>query len=196
MMILRTRTEPAPTHTEETAILPFRSFDKVFKEHSARVFSTAAAMTGNEQDAEEITQEVFLKIHKYLPQFKGRSSIDTWIYRITMNTISDYLAKRNRTQALHAPGSAEDLEFMGRLWNARDDVEEVFRKRQLGSALHRALASLPRPFRAVFVLKEIEGYAYRDISEILRIPIGTVESRLHRARAMLRKILAGESVGE
>lgn len=196
MMPLQMNPEPAPTRPAETAILPLRNFDTVFRDHGDKVFSTAAAMAGNVQDAEEITQEVFLKIHKYLPRFKGRSSINTWIYRITMNTVSDYLGKRSRMQAMHTDVCLDDLECLGRLWNARDDVEQVYKNRQLGGALRAALMCLPPHYRAVFVLKEIDGYAYCDIAEILDIPLGTVESRLYRARNLLRKSLTNETIGE
>ena len=108
-----------------------------------------------------------------------------------MNEINDFLNRKKRTSALHADMSTEALEAIGRLWNHCDDVETVFQRQQLGRSMQAALGTLAPAFRAVFVLKEIEGYAYREIGDILNIPIGTVESRLFRARDMLRKQLSG-----
>ena len=179
------------TRNQETKILPVRNFDTILREHGKKVYNTVYCMLGNEQDAEDLAQEIFLNIYVALPRFKGRSSINTWIYRITMNEINDFLNRKKRTSALHADMSTEALEAIGRLWNHCDDVETVFQRQQLGRSMQAALGTLAPAFRAVFVLKEIEGYAYREIGDILNIPIGTVESRLFRARDMLRKQLSG-----
>ena len=147
-------------------------------------------MLGNREDAEEVTQEAFLQAYRALPGFEGRSSVGTWLHRIAMNTTAGFLKKDSARRASTMAYSVEELEALGRVFSGEHQTEAAFAKKQFQRALHRALMILPEEFRAVFVLRELQGCSYREIAEILDVPLGTVESRLFRSREMLRKELA------
>ena len=156
------------------------AFEEIYKAAGTYVYNIAFRMTGNAEDAEEITQDVFLKIHKNLKYFQFRSTIKTWIYRITVNTAINTSKKRakelNRRldfdeNILHRP-TTEVLK-------ERLDKEE-------NEVLVKKLLNLLKPEqRACVVLRDIEGLSYKEIANTLRININTVRSRLKRARGAL-----------
>jgi RNA polymerase sigma-70 factor (ECF subfamily) len=161
------------------------TWDEVVREHSARVYRLAYRLTGNRADAEDLTQEVFLRVfralHDYVP-----GTFEGWLHRITTNLFLDQARRRGRLridplgeQAELLPASAES-----------GSPERRFEHDNLDVDVQAALGALSPDFRAAVVLRDIEGLSYEEIATTLGISPGTVRSRIHRARAQLRTLLA------
>lgn len=155
------------------------AFERIYKETSGFVYSVSLRMCRNQADAEEITQDVFMKAYRGLKKFNRSSSLKTWIYRITVNTALNHCrttraSGRNRVHTDDIDSAASDTSAV-----------ESARHSDRGVILSGLLEKLSPEYRACLVLREIEGLSYREIAEGLRIPVNTVRSRLVRARATL-----------
>jgi len=160
------------------------AFEDLVREHQTRLYHTCLRMMANPDDARDMAQEILVKVWRNLPAFKGESSLSTWLYRIAMNTCLDELRRRKKAKQT----SMEALAESG--WEPTDPEAERLLDRSLNrELLHCALDELPEDFRAVVVLRDVDGLAYEEIAEVLACPIGTVRSRLNRARKMLAKTL-------
>jgi RNA polymerase sigma-70 factor, ECF subfamily len=158
-----------------------RSFALLMRRHEDRVFSLAMRMMGNRQDAMDATQEVFLQLLRKLDRYDSQAAFSTWLYRVASNVCYDLLRRRGRQ-----PSPAPDT--------AADSVEDPHTDATLASVelrpeLAKALARLHPDFRMVVILHDIEQMRYSDIADVLDIPIGTVKSRLSRARSDLGQSL-------
>lgn len=168
-----------------SAIDPQRQFELVVVPHLDAAYNLARWLTGNDHDAEDITQEASLRAFRFLEGFRGGNS-RSWLLTIVRNTAYTWL-KKNRPQAVVSIAEDELLEI--------EDPEAL---KNHSSALHHAdrdvlraaLEQLPTEFREVLILREIEGLSYKEISEVADAPIGTVMSRLARARKQLQDFLA------
>jgi RNA polymerase sigma-70 factor (ECF subfamily) len=156
------------------------AFEEIYRISSGYVYTVAIKVTGNREDAEEVTQDVFLSIHKNLKSFRFRSSFKTWIYRITTNKAINAYRKRSKERARKIPfddeTAAEEIETPG-----VSKLDEEHQKKLVSVMLE----SLPSEQRACVVLKDIEGLKYKEIALALKININTVRSRLKRAREKL-----------
>lgn len=114
----------------------------------------------------------------------------TWLYRIAMNVAGNHIKKNKRRMRMSADLSFDEMELLGKISKERESVEKEFDRTEVNRVIQKVLVSLPLHYRSVFVLKEIGGYSYKEISNILEISIGTVESRLFRAREALRNELS------
>ena len=160
------------------------AFEKLVKEHQNLVYNAALRMCGNREDALDISQEAFIKAWRALGKFRYESSFSTWIYRITVNTAKDYLKKENsEVQTI-------ELSEIGDL-SAGESPDEVTINNDRVYMLKNAMDKLSLEHREIIILKDIEGFSYDEISEILHIEAGTVKSRINRARSALRKLLDG-----
>jgi RNA polymerase sigma-70 factor (ECF subfamily) len=137
-------------------------------------------------DAEDLTQEVFVKVSQALPAFRGESTVSTWIYRIATNAAVDRLRNRAVQRAVCVPVEALPLET-GELLA----VDEDLARREMNACIRRYIDNLPPPYRSVLVLSEDEGLTNQQIADMLGISLDTVKIRLHRARARLKKALRG-----
>ncbi|QBR93713.1 RNA polymerase sigma factor SigE [Nocardioides euryhalodurans] len=163
---------------------PVPTWDEVVERHSDRVYRLAYRLTGNRFDAEDLTQEVFVRVFRSLDTYTP-GTFEGWLHRITTNLFLDQARRKQRIRfdalsderagLLRSPGPAPDSAVADRMFD--DDVEQ-------------ALASLPPEFRAAVVLCDVEGLTYEEIADILDAKLGTVRSRIHRGRAMLRRALA------
>lgn len=164
-----------------------RAFEGLIGLHSPKVYNLALGYTGQHQDAEEITQTVFLKVWKSLPQFRGGSAFSTWLYRLTLNTCTDHYRrekKRRGDLSLDDPDLAP-------IRDTAPSPEEIVIRREEQANLRKALADLPEQHRVILILREMDGLDYQEIAQVLDIELGTVKSRLARARRALReKLLA------
>jgi len=155
------------------------------------IITVVARVAGPGADAEDLAQDAFLKAFAALDRFDGRSALFTWIYRIAVNTARDWVDYRRRRPVvpLEGPhgGPAEPADT-GAL------PSEAAERSELRAAVRAALERLPEPFRTTLILREMEGHSYEEVAEILGISIGTVESRLFRARAKLRALLEQQGV--
>ena len=164
-----------------------KAFESLVGLHSRGVYNLALGYTGRHQDAEEITQTVFLKMWKALPQFRGGSTFSTWLYRLTLNACTDHYRREKKRQG---DLSLEDPDLVP-IRDTAPSPEDIVIQREEQAILREALAELPEQHRVVLVLREVDGLDYREIAQVLAIEIGTVKSRLARARRALReKLLA------
>ncbi len=160
------------------------SWDEIVREHSARVYRLAYRLTGNRPDAEDLTQEVFIRVFRSLAGYTP-GTFEGWLHRITTNLFLDQV---RRTQRIRMDAMGADAERVAAAHGG--EPEEGFEQANLDQDIQRALAALAPQYRAAVVLCDIEGLSYEEIAVTLGIKLGTVRSRIHRARAQLRQALA------
>ena len=175
-----------PAVVPATAVLApgVPSWEEIVREHSARVYRLAYRLTGNPHDAEDLTQEVFVRVfrslHTYTPDnFPG------WLHRITTNLFLDKARRRSRLRFDALGDDAVERLSVSAPSSDRDLTDAMF-----DADIEQALAELPEEFRAAVVLCDVEGLSYDEIAEVLDVKLGTVRSRIHRGRKLLRNALA------
>jgi RNA polymerase sigma-70 factor (ECF subfamily) len=170
-----------------------QAFEELVKKYQPKVFSMALSFARNREAADDLAQEIFLKAYLALPRFHGKSEFGTWLYRISMNHIKDFLRKKGRAKEVPLDDVCE-LAFSDREQAERAEREKETEARRL--LVQRLVEGLPEKYRIILTLRDIQGMAYEEISRILKLSPGTVDSRLHRARRMLRLKLAPCFEGE
>ena len=166
------------------------AFAQLVLDNQNRVYSLALRLTGDREEAADLAQEAFVRAWQGLPGFQGESSFSTWLYRLTTNVCIDYLRRQKRREGVERPAPLEDGE--GTRIEPADWSQEPHRQleqRERSQALDRALDRLPEHHRRPLMLRELSGLSYREIGEALDLDLGTVKSRISRARLSLRKIL-------
>jgi RNA polymerase sigma-70 factor (ECF subfamily) len=164
------------------------SWDEVVRTHSARVFRLAYRLTGNRHDAEDLTQDVFVRVFRSLGDYTP-GTFEGWLHRITTNLFLDNVRRKARIRFDALPDDAERV--AGRMPSPATEIDE----RLFDPDVQHALDALPPEFRAAVVLCDIEGLSYEEIAATLGIKLGTVRSRIHRGRAQLRAALIGRQGG-
>jgi RNA polymerase sigma factor (sigma-70 family) len=159
------------------------SWEDIVRTHSGRVYRLAYRLTGNTQDAEDLTQEVFVRVFRSLWKYTP-GTFEGWLHRITTNLFLDMARRRQR---IRFEGLGDDAEQ--RLHGPGLTPAEAFEERHLDADVYAALAALPPEYRAAVVLCDIEGLSYEEIAATLGVKLGTVRSRIHRGRAHLRAAL-------
>ena len=158
-----------------------------------RVYNVCLRMVGNRDDAAEVSQDALLKVIQHVRQFKGKSHIATWIIRIAMNAAVSHLRKRRlrQTVSLDQVDDDQSAPLRQQMSDRREPAPESnVQKKEMVAHLHDALGQIDEQFRSVLVLRDIEQMDYQEIAEVLEIPVGTVKSRLFRARLALRQRMA------
>ncbi len=178
---------PTEQPTDSEWVAP--SWEEVVTNHSAKVFRLAYRLTGNRYDAEDLTQEVFVRVFRSLENFKP-GTMDGWLHRITTNLFLDQARRKSR---IRFDALADDAE--SRLPGKDPGPERIFEYNNLDIDVQAALEALPPDFRAAVVLCDLEGLSYDEVAEALGIKLGTVRSRIHRGRTMLRESLAHRAPG-
>jgi RNA polymerase sigma-70 factor (ECF subfamily) len=167
------------------------AFGELVRRYQDRLYNTVYRLLGNAEDAQDVVQEAFLNAYQSLEAFKGDSQFFTWLYRIAFNTAISL--KRKQRVLLRIDGGADgeaprepaDPSDASRPGHALEQAEEERR-------VWQALGRLSPEHRAVLVMKDIEGQKYEAMAELLRVPVGTIRSRLHRARLELRGLLSAD----
>jgi RNA polymerase sigma factor (sigma-70 family) len=159
------------------------SWDEVVRDHSARVYRLAYRLTGNVPDAEDLTQEVFVRVFRSLSSYTP-GTFEGWLHRITTNLFLDMARRRQR---IRFEGLGDDA--AGRLSGDEPTPAQAFDDRHLDGDVQQALAALAPEYRAAVVLCDIEGLSYEEVASTLGVKLGTVRSRIHRGRAQLRVAL-------
>ncbi|HEY1620750.1 MAG TPA: RNA polymerase sigma factor SigE [Streptosporangiaceae bacterium] len=159
------------------------TWEEIVREHSARVYRLAYRLTGNSHDAEDLTQEVFVRVFRSLNSYSP-GTFEGWLHRITTNLFLDMARRRQR---IRFEGLGE--ETTARLSGAEPTPAQVFDDRHFDGDVQAALKALPPEYRAAVILCDIEGLSYEEIATALGIKLGTVRSRIHRGRAQLREAL-------
>lgn len=160
------------------------SWDEIVDRHSDRVYRLAYRLTGNRPDAEDLTQEVFVRVFRSLSTYTP-GTFEGWLHRITTNLFLDQARRKQRIRF-----DALSDERADNLSSTVPTPDTAYADRHFDDDVERALATLPPDFRAAVVLCDVEGLTYEEIAEILDAKLGTVRSRIHRGRAMLRRALA------
>lgn len=159
------------------------AFEQLLDAYETRIYRLALRFTGNETDAEDLTQEIFLAVYHGLARFRGDSAPGTWIYRVAMNHCLEFRRKRRPEQV----PLEEEIALTSTDW--RDDPIQSIQQRELATRIEAALHRLSPAQRDVVVLHELQGLTYQEVATVLDVPIGTVKSRLANAFRRLRDLL-------
>lgn len=162
------------------------AFSELMTLHERRMYAVALRICANREDAQDCLQDAMLRIYRSLGSFKGQSSFSTWVYRITMNTCLDELRRRKSRNAT----SLDNLLDNG--WSPSDNdnaPEKYAMASEQRRVIDRAIAELPEDMRSAVVLRDVQGFSYDEIAEMLEANIGTIKSRISRGREKLRLIL-------
>ncbi len=175
------RERPEPAHAQQGTAA---SWDDIVRQHSGRVYRLAYRLTGNSHDAEDLTQEVFVRVFRSLASYQP-GTFEGWLHRITTNLFLDQARRRERIRFDALPA-----DFDGLLAAPTASPEGDYSHQLFDPDIDLALAALRPDARIAVVLCDIEGLTYEEIADVLGLKLGTVRSRIHRGRGMLRKALA------
>jgi len=178
-----TDTLPDTTGFATTAWTP-PTWEEIVTQHSARVYRLAYRLTGNPYDAEDLTHDVFIRVFRSLSSYTP-GTFEGWLHRITTNVFLDRMRRKQRIRFDALPEDAA-----GRMATKERGPEQAYEETHFDDDVQRALDALSPDFRAAVVLCDIEGLSYEEIATTLGIKLGTVRSRIHRGRALLRESLA------
>lgn len=169
------------------------SFGELVRRHQDRLYSTIFRLVDSAEDAQDVVQETFLSAYQSLESFKGESQFFTWLYRIAVNTAISLKRKQRVALSIQASqngqGGTEPLDF-----SEGSQPIRAAEKAEREQRIRKALSKLSPEHRTVLVLKDMEGQKYESMAEILQVPVGTIRSRLHRARIELRDLLQREDL--
>jgi RNA polymerase sigma-70 factor, ECF subfamily len=171
--------------TGDSAAMP--SWEELVREHADRVYRLAYRLSGNPQDAEDLTQETFIRVFRSLSNYQP-GTFEGWLHRITTNLFLDMVRRRGRIRMESLPEDYDRVPAEG------PSPEQAYHDARLGHELQTALDALPPEFRAAVVLCDVEGLSYEEIGATLGVKLGTVRSRIHRGRQALRDYLAQQGV--
>lgn len=178
-------------HKEEQELISeaingnIEAYEHLIVKYEQKIYSLCVHMLNDTDEAYDASQEVCIKIWQQIKYFRGTSKLSTWIYRVTMNQCLDILRKnkRKKEKVLESAEVVEEVDY----WN---DVSLKVMNEEAYTILIQAINELKEDYKVVVVLRDLEEYSYEQIAEVLRLSLGTVKSRLSRARAKLRKILS------
>lgn len=165
-----------------------RAYDLLVLKYQHKIVGLVSRYVRDQHEVLDVTQEAFIKAYRALPRFRGDSAFYTWLYRIAINTAKNYLVARSR----RPPGTDVDIEAgeyqdnNGAL-RELETPETILMRDQLKSSIFEAIEALPEELRVAVTLREFDGLSYEDIAEIMQCPVGTVRSRIFRAREAIEK---------
>ena len=168
-----------------------RAFDVLVSKYQRRLMRLVSRLVHDPAEAEDVVQETFIKAYRALRHFRGDAAFYTWLYRIGINTAKNHLVTQGRRAATSSDADAEQAESFDDGTKLRDNntPESVLASKQIAATVNAAMDVLPIELRTAIVLHEIEGLSYEEISEIMACPIGTVRSRIFRAREVIAEKL-------
>lgn len=170
---------PAADDVTSAAAGDRRAFERIYRAHANRVFTLCTRMLGDRMLAEEVTQDVFVRVWEKLPSFRGESAFSTWLHRVAVNVV----LSRRKTAGVHNARTTDD-----------EDAQALLASRPVSVGdrmdLEAAIAGLPTGARRIFVLHDVEGYTHEEIGDQLGITPGGSKAQLHRARMLLRAALS------
>ncbi len=169
------------------------AFEILVKRYSKYVYTTAFFMVRDSQEAEDISQEVFVKVYLAIGGFRGLSSFKTWLRKLTVNTCIDKIRVRSKTldKKVSLDGMIEDgKEIL--LYEFNQNVEKFFQDKETVNNVLKIIVNLDESYRIPLILRDLQDYSYIEIAEILKKPVGTVKTNIHRARKIIKDLLAGK----
>jgi RNA polymerase sigma-70 factor (ECF subfamily) len=160
------------------------AFDLLVSKYQRKIFRLLSRLVRDPAEIEDVAQEAFVKAYRALPNFRGESAFYTWLYRIAINTAKNYLVSQGRRAPTTTENDIEDAETFDDGEHLRDlnTPDSMLLSKQVAEAVNRAIDRLPEDLRTAIVLRELEGLSYEEIAESMNCPIGTVRSRIFRAR--------------
>lgn len=172
-------------------------FKLLIRRYQNRIFNSAYRMLGSREEAEEVVQETFLKMHQNLGSFRAEASFNSWIFRICHNVCVDVLRTRQRRRGItvvsfnsrSAGDDGEGDSFVHQVADDRPEPQRILDMKEEGAMVAECLQKLPDSQRAVLVLHDIDGFSYQEIADIVGEKIGTVRSRLHYGRLKLKELM-------
>jgi len=168
-----------------------KAFESLYNLHKRRIYSLCLRMVSNAAEAEDLAQEAFMQLFRKISTFRGEAAFSTWFHRLTVNIVLMHLRKKGLDQISLDQEPAEDeqdlpkREYGGEDLHLRGSVDRI--------ALERAIADLPKGYRTILVLHDIEGYEHNEIAEMMACSIGNSKSQLFKARLKLRSLLDGKA---
>lgn len=184
------------TREQEAAVIQavlggdVNAFEKLVKEYEKNVYNLALRMTGNSEDAADMSQEAFIKAYNSITSFRGDSKFSVWLYRIVSNVCLDFLRSRSRKQTVSLSAENDDGEDVELdIADETQSPELLLDRSMTRDAVRRGLAALPPDHREILLLREIQGLSYEEIASVLGLEEGTVKSRIFRARKKLCSFL-------
>ena len=165
------------------------AFNVLFSRYQSHVINIAYGMLSNREDAYDAAQEVFVKVYRSIESFREQSSFATWLYRITANVCSDILRKRQKSGNIVSISGYTDENKEFDIEDESASVEENMELSERQAAVRKAISALKEEHRIIITLCDLQGMSYDEIAETLKIPPGTVKSRINRARSALKKNL-------
>ncbi|HHV79329.1 MAG TPA: sigma-70 family RNA polymerase sigma factor [Firmicutes bacterium] len=173
------------------------AFGLLVKDYERKVYAIAYRMLGDGEDAKDLAQEAFVRLYVSMKSFQGECSFSTWVYRIVSNLCIDRLRRKGKELArcsLDAPVQGDEDEFQRQVPDMSPGPEEIAERVELQEAVREGILSLPPEYRAMIVLRDVNGLSYEEIGEILGLNVGTVKSRLWRARQELSRRLSSSEL--
>lgn len=174
-----------------------RAFDLLVLKYQHKIVAVVSRFIKDHSEVQDVTQEAFIKAYRALANFRGESAFYTWMYRIAINTAKNHLVSRSRRPPSFDV-DVEDAEFYSGADLLRDNEtpeNQMFRD-QLETAVHGAIRALPEDLRSAVTLRELEGLSYEEIAEVMGCPVGTVRSRIFRAREAIDRTVQAVMAGE
>lgn len=165
-----------------------KAFELIYRRHFRRVFALCLRMLGDPTLAEDLTQDVFINLFNKIGSFRGESQFTTWLHRMTVNQVLMYFRKRSTRSELVTDEGETPVQIVRGTENpnAMPVIDRI--------SMERAIAELPRGYRTIFILHDVEGYGHDEIARMLEISEGTSKSQLHKARLKLRGLIRQQSV--
>nr|WP_243141119.1 sigma-70 family RNA polymerase sigma factor [Alkaliphilus pronyensis] len=176
---------------EESKQGDIESFERLIEPYQKKAFNIAYRMLGNLEDANDVTQEALIKIYRSINKFKGNSRFSTWLYSIVTNSCIDYIRKNRRGKVIYLDKDYETEEgnYQLEIPDNNNSPEILLERKETQYIIHDAINQLTYEHKEVIILRDIEGFSYQEISEILKCSEGTVKSRISRARSSLRILI-------
>jgi len=168
-----------------------KAFELLVIKYQRKLMRLVSRLVRDQAEAEDVVQEAFIKAYRALPQFRGESAFYTWLYRIGINTAKNYLVTQGRRAPTSTEANSEEAETFDDADQLRDinTPESMLATKQIAATVNAAMESLPEELRVAISLREIEGLSYDEIAEAMGCPIGTVRSRIFRAREAIAEKL-------
>jgi len=165
------------------------SFNQLVSRWERPIFALAFRTLGREEDARDVSQEAFMRAYRALPGFKGQAKFSSWLYRITLNLCRDWIRRERRAPIVAVPDGVDPTDLADQHASPLESVEDLVARREMSSAVERAMAELPEEQRTAILLKEYHGLTFQEIADMLDCPLSTVKTRLYQGLSVLRRRL-------
>lgn len=169
------------------------SFNQLVLRWERPIYALAYRVIGREEDARDVCQETFLRAFRALGGFKGQAKFSSWLYRITLNLCRDWIRRERRQPLAQTPEGVDLVELAGEAEDT-ESIEDLVARKEIGTAVAKAMALLPEEQRTAIVLKEYHGLTFQEIADMLDCPLSTVKTRLYQGLTVLRRQLERSNV--